>query len=316
MKISAVIPAYNSQEHIARAIDSVLAQTRPADEIIVVDDGSTDKTADVVRGYGDKVILIQQENGGVSVARNTGIETATGDWIAFLDADDEWLENKLELQCELLERNPQLCWVCSGFFVKTGVPSGLKLAFNSEVNDDLKSQSGAVKTFYDSFAVEFSPWTSVVIVKRSVFDLVGMFKPGMKKAQDTDLWLRISYEIPQIGYIAKPLAVYHMDTVGSSMKINSHVSLFDDLIEHQLILAKEKDLELVVNKYISRMVQHDMRLNLREGRLDDVRYLNKKYFTYLPANFKREFQLRLGVPVIGNCLMDFWSWVKSHVFRR
>ncbi|MHC5190567.1 MAG: glycosyltransferase family 2 protein, partial [Planctomycetota bacterium] len=84
MKISVVIPAYNAEKHIARAIDSVLAQTRPADEIIVVDDGSTDATAEVVRSYGEKVIFIQQENAGVSVARNAGIEAASGDWIAFL----------------------------------------------------------------------------------------------------------------------------------------------------------------------------------------------------------------------------------------
>ncbi|HOM77565.1 MAG TPA: glycosyltransferase family A protein, partial [Anaerohalosphaeraceae bacterium] len=88
--ISVVIPAYNCQAYIRRAIDSVLGQSRPADEIIVVDDGSTDGTAEAVRTYGAKVILIQQENAGVSAARNAGIRAASGDWIAFLDADDEW----------------------------------------------------------------------------------------------------------------------------------------------------------------------------------------------------------------------------------
>ncbi|MHC5141971.1 MAG: glycosyltransferase family 2 protein, partial [Planctomycetota bacterium] len=115
MKISVVIPAYNAEKHIARAIESVLAQTRPADEVIVIDDGSSDATAEVVRSFGDKVIFIQQENAGASVARNAGIEAATSDWIAFLDADDEWLPNKLQLQVEHFKRNPDLLWATGNY---------------------------------------------------------------------------------------------------------------------------------------------------------------------------------------------------------
>ncbi|MHC5083841.1 MAG: glycosyltransferase family 2 protein, partial [Planctomycetota bacterium] len=115
MKISVVIPAYNAEATVARAINSVLAQTRPADEIIVVDDGSTDNTAEVVRSFGEAVIFIQQENAGVSVARNKGIETATGDWIAFLDSDDEFLPDKLKLQCDHLVRNPDLRWTTGNY---------------------------------------------------------------------------------------------------------------------------------------------------------------------------------------------------------
>ncbi len=113
--VSVVIPAYNAAKYIGRAIDSVLAQTRPADEIIVVDDGSTDNTADVAHGYGDKIRFIRQENAGASVARNTGIEAATSEWIAFLDADDEWLPQKLQLQTEHLRRNPNLVWTTGNF---------------------------------------------------------------------------------------------------------------------------------------------------------------------------------------------------------
>ena len=118
MKISVVIPAFNAEKTIARAVESVLAQSRPADEIIVIDDGSKDNTADVIRSYGDKVILIQQENAGASVARNAGLKNASGDWIAFLDCDDEWLPEKLKLQSEHLARNPDLKWTYSNFFKK------------------------------------------------------------------------------------------------------------------------------------------------------------------------------------------------------
>ena len=96
IRISAVIPAYNCEKYIGRAIQSVLSQTRPVDEIIVVDDGSTDTTAEIVRSFGDKVKLIQQENAGECAARNTGIKAASCQWVAFLDADDEWLPEKIE----------------------------------------------------------------------------------------------------------------------------------------------------------------------------------------------------------------------------
>ena len=109
--ISVVIPAYNSAAQLARALDSVLAQTRPAEEILVVDDGSTDATAEVARSYGDAVRLIAQANAGAAAARNAGIRAARGTWIAFLDADDEWLPDRLALQTDILDRRPDLVWV-------------------------------------------------------------------------------------------------------------------------------------------------------------------------------------------------------------
>ena len=113
--VSAVIPAYNAGKYVGRAIESVLAQTHKADEIIVVNDGSSDDTAEVVERFGGAVRFIRQENAGASVARNTGIEAATSEWIAFLDADDEWLPNKLKLQTEHLERNPKLVWTTGNY---------------------------------------------------------------------------------------------------------------------------------------------------------------------------------------------------------
>ncbi|GAC1679944.1 MAG: hypothetical protein PVS2B2_17980 [Candidatus Acidiferrum sp.] len=95
MKVSALIPVYNRSRHICRAIDSVLAQTMPVDEIIVVDDGSTDDTVEVIRRcYGTSVKIIQQKNMGVSVARKRAIDEAQGEWVAFLDSDDDWLKGR------------------------------------------------------------------------------------------------------------------------------------------------------------------------------------------------------------------------------
>ena len=107
-KVSVIIPTYNRTEYVTQAIDSVLAQTYMDYEIIVVDDGSTDKTREVLEPYMDKITYIYQENTGVSAARNTGIKAAKGEWIAFLDSDDEWLPGKLAVQIRAVERHPQL----------------------------------------------------------------------------------------------------------------------------------------------------------------------------------------------------------------
>ena len=113
-RISVVIPAYNAESTIKRAVDSVINQTRVADEIIIVDDGSSDRTTQTVEdNYGSKVRCIRQVNGGVASARNRGIRESTGNWIAFLDADDEWLPDKIAAQMNILEENPHLSW-CAG----------------------------------------------------------------------------------------------------------------------------------------------------------------------------------------------------------
>jgi glycosyltransferase involved in cell wall biosynthesis len=108
--ISVIITAYNREAYVAEAIESVLAQTRPAGEILVIDDGSTDRTGEIARSY-PRVTCIVQENQGIGGARNAGLAHAAGDLIAFLDSDDVWAPRKLELQCAMLETRPELDFV-------------------------------------------------------------------------------------------------------------------------------------------------------------------------------------------------------------
>lgn len=119
-RISVIIPAFNRGHTLPRALDSVRAQTRAADEILIVDDGSTDNTAEVLTAF-PRVHCIRQENRGVSAARNTGIRAATGDWLAFLDSDDEWRPRKLELQVHALSSSPESRIVhCDEIWVRNG----------------------------------------------------------------------------------------------------------------------------------------------------------------------------------------------------
>lgn len=110
-RVSCVIPVYNGERYLGEAIDSVLAQTSPVDEIVVVDDGSTDGSSAVAEGYGGPVRCVRQDNAGPSAASNRGVEAADGEVVAFLDADDRWRPQKIERQLACLEANPDLAVV-------------------------------------------------------------------------------------------------------------------------------------------------------------------------------------------------------------
>jgi len=121
--VSVIIPTYNRWQVLQRAIDSVLAQSTAADEIIVVDDGSTDNTRDLLLStYGEHIRVMSQPNKGVSAARNAGLKISSGDWIALLDSDDEWLPDKLRLQIQVLEQD-RSCVLChtDEIWVRNGI---------------------------------------------------------------------------------------------------------------------------------------------------------------------------------------------------
>jgi len=106
--ISVIVPVFNREIYLREALESILHQTRPADEIIVIDDGSTDRSADVARSFGQSVRCISQPNMGIGAARNAGLAAAQGNLIAFLDSDDLWVKNKLEIQSAFLQAHPEL----------------------------------------------------------------------------------------------------------------------------------------------------------------------------------------------------------------
>ena len=208
--VSVIIPAYNAGQCIGRAIDSVLGQSYPDYEIVVVDDGSTDDTAEVVRQYGDKVRYIHQKNAGVAVARNAGIAAARGDWIAFLDADDEWLPAKLKAQMDLLARNPELPWCASNRYQSDGRHQAVVVKVES-----VKKVLAGRDFFENYFAAAVSRvcnfQTSSVVVRKMVFAQLGGFEPGRAHGEDLDMWVRIAHHFPRIGYVAEPVAVMHLD---------------------------------------------------------------------------------------------------------
>lgn len=312
LSISVVIPAFNAERHIARAIRSVLAQTHPAEEIIVVDDGSTDGTAGAVRAFGDAVRLIEQSNGGVSVARNTGIAASTGDWVAFLDADDEWMPDKLRQQGQLFERHPHLKWGYANFSEISKAEQRLALPLRPS---ERKPHCG-FDDYFDGYCRGFYAWTGTIMVHRSVFDAVGLFEPGMKRAQDNDLWFRIAYAFPAVGYVSQSLAVYHLDTPDSSTKINDGVDFMIALIDRHRDLSNQYNRADAFAPCITHMLQVWIRQCIARNRLDDAHLLLNRFRKDVPPRFCREMALRFKLPHRMQPLVDFCLSTKNKILGR
>lgn len=206
--VSTVIPAYNAAEFVAMAIDSALLQDVPQ-QIIVVDDGSKDGTADVVRGYGDAVELIQQANGGVSAARNRGIAAADGDFVAFLDADDVWLSGKLSSQLALFAADPALGTVICDEIHVTADGEIVRPSFlaSRRCHAELPTQpSRLAKPLTWLVRESFFP-TSGVVTRREVLARAGSFDTSLSICEDRDLWLRLAFEAP-VGLVPEVMLRY------------------------------------------------------------------------------------------------------------
>lgn len=246
MKISVIIPAYNAAAWIERAIDSVLCQSQAADEIIVVDDGSTDDTAQKVRSYGDRVILMPQANAGVSAARNVGIRAATSDWITFLDADDEWLPEKLKLQTAHLRRHPDLVWASSNYYHCTGELSSRQLHLEESRLAGIREKLGGkefFESYFEAYLCRANGHIDTLICRKDYLIKAGLFRVGQKNAEDDDLHLRLAYLKIPFGFLCEPLAVYHHRNPLSAMRSAPDVLEMDDYFARHLELAAKAGLE-------------------------------------------------------------------------
>jgi glycosyltransferase involved in cell wall biosynthesis len=186
VKVSVVIPTCNRAGTLPRALDSVFSQTREPFEVIVVDDGSSDLTRDLIERSYPGVDYHYQPNLGVSGARNAGIDLAKGDWLAFLDSDDEWLPGKLAAQCQALDRYPgyRICHT-----------DEIWIRRNRRVNPMHKhAKSGG--WIYQKCLPMCVVSPSSALIHKSVLRQVGMFDEDLPACEDYDLWLRICSTYP------------------------------------------------------------------------------------------------------------------------
>ncbi len=242
MTISVVIPAFNAEKYIAETLQSVCAQELQPLEIIVIDDGSSDRTADVVRNFSPLIKYYRQENTGPAAARNKGIQLAAGTHVAFLDADDRWLSNHLA-NLQLAFSSFAIKWCATAYAIQIcGDPAQEIQRFLPGVEIGRPS---LLKDYFIACSQTWRVWTSACAVERSLLLEHGGFDTQLHIGEDIDLWFRLALAEPSLGYCPSPSAVYRR--VPDSLMHQTWVSerRFFNELHRMKAQAKEKGTEAV-----------------------------------------------------------------------
>ncbi|MGC9223232.1 MAG: glycosyltransferase family 2 protein [Terracidiphilus sp.] len=273
MKISVIIPAYNAEKYIATTIESCLEQTLPPDEIIVVDDCSTDGTFEIAQKYPPPVKALRLEkNSGVSVARNRAVEASTGDWLAFLDADDWFLPQKLEMQRQCVRDHPDAVLVYTGAFLKPldGPVTEIKFWPPSELAWRLR------------YTPLFLP--STVLLRRHAFDAVGGFDPAYPIDEDWDLGLRLAerFSTDAFAAVPTPLIMYNRVEGSLSSKIMPVVNAARRIVENRSLYHTSGLTRRLLRRRILAFNGYDQSLTLRGEGEDGYLHLMLRSLAFWP----------------------------------
>lgn len=262
LPVSVVIPTFNRANWLARSVTSVLKQSHPVREIIVIDDGSTDNTQEVVASLiqlnksSTKIIYYFRENSGVSKSRNFGIERASHDWIAFLDSDDEWYKKKMELQWRHIQENPE-CKIVHGN--EKWYRDGL---FVNQKKRHRKSGGRIYERCLELCLI--SP--SAVMLHKDVFTRVGHFREDFPVCEDYDLWLKITAEF-DIGFVEEAILRKnggHEDQLSQRYAAMDHWRVLSmlNMLEHPSLNEKEiEETKLMIERKTKVLAQGYRRRN-------------------------------------------------------
>ena len=294
-RVSIIIPTHNRSELLSNTISSVLNQTLKDFEIIVVDDHSTDNTPNVVKSFNDtriRYVLNDGINSGPSVCRNLGISNASGEYIAFLDDDDEWLPKKLQTQIDVLDKSDQ----------KVGCIYSKVIVIDKKTGKNISDYSGIIKkkgNLLSQLIIRNPIHTSTLLIRRSCIDCVGKFDEKMRYMEDRDLWIRLAMHY-EFEYIDEPLTIayYHGkehlsrnlegQTVGRKILLNRYEEYF------------KNNREVWSKMYVCLGAQHCQLGNMSKGRKDLIKGImiypfNKIAFLHFLGSFfgvKRYNRLR------------------------
>jgi len=256
MKISVIIPTYNRKKTLARAIQSVINQSLSPFEILIIDDGSNDGTEEWVKENFQNIKYIYQNNHGVSSARNIGIENAYGDWVAFLDSDDEWLPNKLFEQVKSIQSNPKIKFFHTNeIWIRNGV----------RVNQMKKHKKYGGYIFEKCLDIcRVSP--SSVLIQKEVFDNIGIFDESLRVCEDYDLWLRITSKYPVV-FLDIPLIYKYGGHADQLSKVNDGIESYriqslEKIIKSGFLSNEQK--VMAINALVNKMKIYSKGLKKRK----------------------------------------------------
>ena len=285
---SVIIPVFNGSGFIARAIDSVLAQTWPAHEIIVVDDGSSDDITNAVARYGDRVRLIRQANAGVSAARNTGAQAANGDWLAFLDADDWFYPDRLKCHADFIRDDPALDFLTGDYDYRR--PDHSRISSSMELHSSGKAMlaKAAGRSRVVMTADELEPFvtdhfgdTHTLSVPRKTFLTLGGYPTGYRVCEDVFFLVRLCAQSTRIGVTCTPLAAYLIHDASATRR---------DPLQAQIDNVRTLRAMALQAPDFPQPVQRGVRSRLSNGRLNLA-------YAYVRAG-KRAQALRVVLPVL------------------
>jgi glycosyltransferase involved in cell wall biosynthesis len=257
-KVSVVVLTHNRPDMLCRAVSSVLNQTFQDFEIVLVDDASTDNTPEVVRGLGDaRIKYIRHEvNKGEAAAANTGVGSSSGEYIAFLHDDDEWLPDKLDQQVRLLESSPPTVGAVYTGFLR------VDRSTRKPLKEVIPSKRGNI--FAEMASHNWVGPPSTVVLRRECFERVGLFDESLVIGPDYDMWIRVSKEY-QIEYIQAPLVHYlvhdHRKSSNCQLMIEG---LETQLTKHAKFLSSDR--KNYSYRYLSLGVLHCCNGDLEKGR--------------------------------------------------
>lgn len=277
---SVIIPLYNKENYIKRALTSVLNQTYSGFEVIIVNDGSTDRSLEILESIKDnRIRIISQKNCGVSSARNMGIDHARNQFIAFLDADDTWHPEFLEIINELIRSNPEAGVYYSNYKLikekKDEVSYSVK---------NLKNQNILIEDYFDFVVKNKTICASSVVIKKEVFKVIGKFPVKLKRGEDLYLWTKIAlkYKVAYTNFVG---AFYYRDVPESltRKKFNIEYS-FSNIAEEFYLENKEQAInhnsfrEYMIQIIISKSMYLIKQNNKEEARLLLKRYSDTKFY--------------------------------------
>lgn len=279
--ISVVIPLYNKETSIAHTLQCVLSQTYQDFEVVVVDDGSSDNGPAIVVQFTDpRIRLIRQANGGVSVARNTGIHKSRGEYIAFLDADDEWNQTHLEDLSTLIQKYP----VCRAFATNYQFRKGDKLTETILNKIPFQGDYGVLSNYFEICSCSHSPVnSSVICVEKELLLSIGGFPVGIKSGEDLLTWARIALST-DIAFTKKISTIYNL---GDTSVVSRRRHVEKDLVGEELKRLYLIHSDIVGFKlYLSRWFKIRSMCFLQEGQTRLVWKMAIQGLKYNPKEYK------------------------------
>ncbi|MDY6902659.1 MAG: glycosyltransferase [Cyanobacteriota bacterium] len=247
MNISAIIPVFNGEATIRETIDSILNQTFRDIEIIIINDGSTDTTLETIKEISDsRIKIFSYPNAGLSASRNRGISQAQGEYISFIDADDLWTPDKLELQWQALQKNPQAAVAYSWTHYIDESSKFLKSGRRIKVNGDAFSQL-LVTNFLEN--------GSNPLIRKTALEKVGGFDKSLFAAEDIDMWLRLAANYEFV-CVEKPQILYRTSTTSMSTNLKRQETASLEVIKRAFSYPKAEKLQHLKKQSLSHLYQY------------------------------------------------------------